>query len=118
MANETRIVDGDVKCDKIIGYGVALAFGRAAVSMTDANKTLSASEYDQNIIEMSGTLTTGRDVILPLTDGAVKIVHNKTGQTLTFKGATGTGVAVATAKVATIYCDGTNWYRASADVSP
>ncbi|MBX7132624.1 MAG: hypothetical protein K1X67_08125 [Fimbriimonadaceae bacterium] len=117
MANVTDIVDGDIKADKIIGNAVALSFGRAAVTMTDANKTLSSSEYDQLIIEMSGTLTAPRDVTLPLTDGAPKFVVNKTGQTLTFKGASGTGVAVATVKGAWIYSDGTNWYRMSADVT-
>lgn len=117
MANQTDIVDGDIKCDKIIGNGVALSGGRAAVSMTDANKTLSSSEYDQGIIEMSGTLTAGRNVVLPLTDGAVKWVYNATGQTLTFIGATGTGVAVATVKGAFIYCDGTNWYRMGPDTT-
>lgn len=117
MANQTDIIDGDIKCDKVCGNAVALSFGRVAVSMTDADKTLASSEYDQLVIEMSGTLTAGRNVILPLTDGAVKFVVNKTGQTLTFKGATGTGVAVATNKGAWIYTDGTNWYRMSADAT-
>lgn len=111
------VIDGDILCDAIYGNGVALSTGRRAVTMTDANKTLSSSEYDRLVIEMSGTLTAGRNVVLPLTDGAVKWVYNATGQTLTFIGASGTGVAVATVKGAQIYCDGTNWYRMSADVT-
>lgn len=119
MPNVTEVQDGDILCDAVYGFGVALSSGGRAVSMTDANKTLSSSEYDRCIIEMSGTLTAGRDVILPLTAYAVKFVVNGTGQTLTFKGATGGSVAVATGKGAWIYCSaGTDWKRMSADVTP
>jgi len=90
-------------------------FGRRAVTMSDANITLAAGEYDRPIIEMSGSLTAGRDVILPLYDGLERTVRNLTGQTLTFKGATGSGVAVAASKAARIYTDGSNWIRETAD---
>lgn len=118
MANQVDIIAGQILANQIKGNGSTLAFQRRAITMTDADITLSSSQYDGTILEMSGTLTAGRNVILPLTDGTAFIVNNLTGQTLTFKGATGTGVAVATAKVAIIYCNGTNYYRVGADVSP
>lgn len=112
---DTHITGGAIAAESLQGNGVAVDWGRAALSMTDANYAVPAASYAKKILELSGTLTAGRDVILPLTAGASFIVNNKTGQTLTFKGATGTGVAVATTKVATLYCDGTNYVRATPD---
>src|SRR5205823_3985721 len=106
------IAAGIISTNQIKGNGTALALQRRAITMTDADITLSSSQYDGTILELSGTLTAGRNVILPLTDGTPYIVNNLTGQTLTFKGASGTGVAVATAKVAIIYNNGVNYYRA------
>jgi hypothetical protein len=63
----------------------------------------------------AGVISTGRSIILPLLDEAEYWVTNNTAQTVTFIGATGTGVAVATTKSARIRCDGTNYIRMSAD---
>lgn len=115
MAN-FKATGGDVVAESYTGNAVAVDWGRAAITMTDANYTVLAADYAKKILEVSGPLTAGRNVVLPLTDGAIFHVNNKTGQTLTFIGATGTGVAVATTKVAAIYCDGTNYVRLSADV--
>jgi len=92
--------------------------GRKSTAMTDANKTLAASEYKASILELTGALTAGRNIVLPIYDGLEYTVYNGTtgGFALTFIGATGTGIAVAATKRARIYCDGTNWVRASADV--
>lgn len=84
--------------------------------MSDADYTASALDYSNLILQCSGTLTATRNVVLPLTDGAMKIVSNNTGQSLVFKGSSGTGVTVADTKHAGIYCNGTNWIRYSADV--
>lgn len=100
-----------------VRHGELVSGMRAAVAMpADANYTLTMAQAKASIIEVSGTLTAGRDIVLPLADGMQRTVANKTGETLTFKGASGTGVAVAASKVAIIYCDGTNWVRATPDV--
>lgn len=112
---DTHITGGAVAAESFQGNGVAVDWGRAALSMTDADYAVPAASCAKKILELSGTLTAGRNVVLPLTGGACFVVNNKTGQTLTFKGATGSGVAVAAGKVATIYCDGTNYVRATPD---
>lgn len=92
-------------------------FGRLSITMTDANKTLNQVEAMNNVIELTGTLTAGRNIVLPLNPRQYTVFNNTTGGfALTFIGATGTGVAVAATKRAIIYADGTNVVRATADV--
>jgi hypothetical protein len=91
--------------------------------LTDADTTLTAAEAANEILQFTGSLSVGRNVILPT---AVRqyTVYNNTGSTgsptfpgfdLTFKTASGTGVAVAYGKRAIIYADGTNVVRVTAD---
>ena len=86
---------------------------RAVVFGSDANKTLSSSEYDGPILTVTstGSLTATRNAVLPLTDGAIYFVYNSTtgGQSIQFIGASGTGATIANGKHGIIYCDGTNW---------
>lgn len=92
---------------------------RAVVAaMPDADYTLSAGEYHAFQIEFAGTLTAGRNVILPTVASGVWIVENATtgGFALTFKTAAGSGVAVAAGTAAIVRCDSVNIVRASADV--
>lgn len=99
------------------GAAVAISWGRNSKALSDANYTMLVTEYIKRHLEFTGALTAGRDIILPLTDGAEFVVYNGTtgGFALTFKGATGTGVAVAATKHAIIRCDGTNYIRVTAD---
>src|SRR5688572_6443466 len=106
----------------LMGNASMLRFKRRAVSFSsDANKTLTSSEYDGTIIDIGSgtTLTATRNLVLPLTDGAVVFVNNQStgGQSVQVIGATGTGITIATAKGALLWCDGTNWKRMSADVT-
>lgn len=84
---------------------------------TDANYTLTKSQYSVRAIKMTDTgvvLTTGRNVYVP--DEVREFVFiNSTAQTLTLKTSGGTGIAVATAKTAILLCDGTNVVRVTAD---
>ena len=85
-------------------------------AMADANQTLGATDYDAFLVETTGALTAGRDLILPLVAGALYIVYNNcTGFAVTFKASSGTGIAVAVAKHAMIRCDGTNYLRVTGD---
>jgi hypothetical protein len=91
--------------------------GRFLKAMPDSNYTLLSSEWENGILEFTGTLTATRTITLPLTDadGFVYLIRNATTQSLTFQGASGTGVTIATVKSAIIYTDGVNYYRLTAD---
>jgi hypothetical protein len=85
---------------------------------SDANYATTILEYSGGMLVVTDTgpvLSTGRDVTLANIE-KTWIVVNSTAQTLTFKGASGTGIAVATSKTATIFWDGANMRRATADV--
>jgi hypothetical protein len=107
---------------KLAGNASMFRVLRRAISFaSDANKTLTSSEYDGLILDIgSGTaLTATRNLVLPLTDGAIVFVNNQStgGQSVQVIGATGTGTTIATAKGALLWCNGTNWNRMSADVT-
>lgn len=88
--------------------------GRAAVSMTDADYTLtanngSADEARNMILNISGALTATRNVICP-TSSKLYFVRNATtgGQSIIIKTASGSGVTVANGVTVAVFCDGTN----------
>lgn len=98
--------------------GQLLCPGRNVITVADADITLTAAQAACDIIEVAtGTYTAGRNVVLPTVNGLKYIVFNNQGGAFaaTFKTSAGTGVAVAQAKRATIYCDGTNYVRVTAD---
>lgn len=93
---------------------------QATQAMADADQTLSAANARANVIITTGAITADR----VLTMGAVQqglpfFVDNRcTGAFgVTVKGATGTGIKIANVKGALLYCDGTNIFRLSADVT-
>lgn len=101
--------------DRNIGTLVEEAIsGVAAVSMTDANYTLTAlngvSDESRNmVIELSGSLTAQRNVVCPTAE-KLYFVKNGTsgGQSIVFKTSAGTGITIANGKTQVVYCDGTN----------
>jgi hypothetical protein len=97
----------------------AFRLRRVSVSYaSDANKTLLNTEYDAPIIDIAaGVVTATRNLVFPLTDGAIWFVRNRTAQSIQCIGASGTGTTIATLKAAWVYCDGTNISRMSADVT-
>lgn len=93
--------------------------GRLSKSVAGgSNVTLTADEASNRTLELTGIITGNIEIIVPTADGAEWIVNNKTtgAFTVTVKTAAGTGIVVGTAKVALLYCDGTNIVRATADV--
>lgn len=89
--------------------------GTAAVTMTDANYTLStaneaADEARCMFISLSGgSLTATRDVICPSVSKLYVVLNDTTGgQSIRFKTAAGTGITLANGQRALLYCDGTN----------
>lgn len=90
--------------------GVAPAQGYAAIAMPDANHTLTGPEIASSIHRITGTLTATRNMVVPLTNGALWFAHNLTGQGIQYIGATGTGVTVPSGALYKVYSDGTNVY--------
>lgn len=82
---------------------------------SDAAYTLTASEADNSVLEISGTLTATRNITIPLVGKRQYTVYNGTGQSLQFIGPSGTGITVATLKHAIVRSDGTNIVRVTAD---
>lgn len=86
---------------------------------TDADFTLAEHDFFYGTLIMTDSavhLSTGRNVILPYVfKDYTRTVINLTAQILTFKAATGTGVAIGASKTAIIRSDGTNWIRVTAD---
>jgi hypothetical protein len=88
--------------------------GTAAVAMTDADYTLTvlnggADQARNMFITLTGTLTAARNVICPSVSKLYVVTNNTTGsQTITFKTAAGSGIAVANGQRKMLYCNGMN----------
>lgn len=94
--------------------------GLVSVSVTSLDVTLTANSgaADQAramVVEITGSPGVARNVICPA-QTKVYLVNNKTsgGQTITFKTAAGTGVALVANAPTWVYCDGTNVVEAKA----
>lgn len=98
-----------------IGTTGTAILGSANVVLTDANHTLTVAEYTNNFINVTGTLTTQRDIVLPLVQGVSFIVNNATtgGFSIRAIGATGTGVTINNGNRLLAICDGTNYLTIS-----
>jgi hypothetical protein len=86
--------------------------GSANIAMSDANYTLTVvdeapDQARQMFINLTGTLSTTRNVICPAVS-KLYIVHNATTQSIVFKTPSGSGITVLTATRAALYCNGTN----------
>ena len=88
--------------------------GRAAVSMTDADYTLTVAngttdEARNMILNISGALTATRNVICPAVS-KMYIVKNATtgGQSIILKTSSGSGVTIENGLTSLVFCDGTN----------
>lgn len=88
--------------------------GRAAVSMTDADYTLTtangtADEARNMILNISGALTATRNVICPAVS-KLYVVRNATtgGQSIVIKTSAGSGVTIESGLTTIVFCDGTN----------
>lgn len=88
--------------------------GVAAVTMTDANYTLSTAngatdEARKAVIQLTGTLSAGRNLVVPTKSKLYMVFNNTTGgQIVTVKTSAGTGIAVPAGSKKLMYCDGTN----------
>lgn len=80
---------------------------------SDANHTLSATEYTNKYLNVTSSvsLTTTRQLIAPLNQGQEFVIQNNTsgGQAILVIGSTGNGVTVPSGATVTVTCDGTNY---------
>jgi hypothetical protein len=86
--------------------------GSANIAMSDANYTLTVvdeapDQARQMFINLTGTLSTTRNVICPAVS-KLYIVHNATTQSIVFKTPSGSGITVLTATRVVLYCNGTD----------
>jgi microcystin-dependent protein len=92
--------------------------GVIAISMTDANYTLSnfngvVDEARNQVLVMGGALTATRNVIAPLVEKTYIVKNSTTGsQSIQIIGSSGLGVTIPNGITALVYCDGTNFYNA------
>jgi hypothetical protein len=94
----------------ITALDAALA-GALSVAVTTADVTLTTTQAQNAIYQVTGTLTGNRSLIIPAAAGSkLLLVYNNTAGafSLTVKKATGTGVTVQQGKRAILYYDGTN----------
>lgn len=92
--------------------------GSTAITMTNANVTLTALQAARSIIIITGTLTANLQLILPAYVKQWMIANNCTGAfTITAKTAAGSGIVISTLSSVQVYGDGTNINGASASSS-
>lgn len=100
------------------GWVPDYVYGIAAITMTGANVTLTATQYSRPIISISGTLSANLQLIFP--DGIAgtwAILNNTSGSfTITAKTVSGAGVSL-NSSVNAIFGDGVNIYTSSFQIS-
>ncbi len=88
---------------------------RASVDAASGDVTLSGTTRRATYLTVTGTLPANRNIIVP-NDWQGTVYNNTSGPyTLTFKTASGSGIAVAQTKRATLLADGTNVVRITPD---
>ena len=92
-----------------------LSYGIATQAMADANQTITQAQALCDTLITTGALTATRNLVVPLVRRRWIVRNNCTGGSVQVIGASGTGVTIATAKVAIVECDGTNVLRVTAD---
>lgn len=86
--------------------------GKLSQAITTADVTLSDADARNAIIELTGTLTGNRNLIVPTRTKLYAIYNGTSGAyTVTVKTSAGTGVVVSQGTREFVYCDGTNVVR-------
>jgi microcystin-dependent protein len=90
--------------------------GVVTITMVDANYTMSnfngvSDEARNQVLVLTGTNTTQRNLIAPLVEKTYTVKNSTTGGfAVQIIGASGTGVVIPNGITASVYCDGTNFY--------
>ena len=111
--NITNVNIGTALEEAIVGT-VNVPFTTADVTLTLTNSNASQSARHLRL-NLTGTPASAFNLIIPAVAGSASaafekpyIINNTTGQTITVKHATGTGIAVPTGKTMWVYANGTN----------
>lgn len=113
-AGELNTTWGDVFNAQFSDLIDAAIAGYSNVAMTDANYTLTAAngaadESRSMLLNITGTLTAARNVVVPATSKLYFIRNSTTGGfAITVKTLSGTGIAVPAGGTMALACDGTN----------
>ena len=111
--NVTNVNLGTAMEEAIVGT-IDVPFTAADVTLTLTNSN--AAQSARNLrLNLTGTPASAFNLIIPSVAGSASaafekpyIINNTTGQTITVKHATGTGIAVPTGKTMWVYANGTN----------
>ena len=105
---------GDTMVQGFISLADASIAGTAAVSMSDANYTLTVAdgatdEARKMFVVLTGSLTAQRNVVCPSVSKLYFVANNTTGgQSIVFKTNAGTGITVPNGAAMVLCCNGTN----------
>lgn len=106
---------GDTKLNDALDTFDRGSKGYEAVAMT-GDTTLSWSNYTKtnsgqvSILKLTGSLSAAANLVVPSYEWNWDAIINATGQTVTVKTATGTGVAIPTGRQIPVYCDASDCY--------
>ena len=91
--------------------GSVFILGDEAISMPDADLTMSPAEYSNYFLSLTGELTATRRLIAPLNPGQTFLVQNDTagGFGVEVVGATGNGIVVPNGSILLVGTDGTSY---------
>jgi hypothetical protein len=111
--NVTNVNLGTAMEEAIVGT-IDVPFTAADVTLTLTNTN--AAQSARNLrLNLTGTPASAFNLIIPAVAGSASaafekpyIINNTTGQTITVKHSTGTGIAVPTGKTMWVYANGTN----------
>jgi len=90
--------------------------GVVTITMLDANYTMSSfngvvDEARNQVLVLTGTLSTQRNLVAPLVEKTYTVKNSTTGGFgVQIIGSSGTGVIIPNGTTASVYCDGTNFY--------
>jgi hypothetical protein len=93
----------------VIQYIEDAIAGRSAFTVTSADVTLTAAQARSMILDITGTLTANRNVIVPNASKRWTVRNGTAGSfTLSFQTASGSAVEVLQGGVCEVWCDGAN----------
>jgi hypothetical protein len=98
-----------------LNSGVGLIAAQSNITMTDADYQMTLAEQAAGFLNVTGTLSATRNLVLKDTTVRGYVLINGTNQSVTLKTPSGSGVTVAANQTAMLYCNGTNVVRITAD---
>lgn len=93
--------------------GTVSGDGYNAITMSDTTLFMTETQALAKVINIGGTLTLDREVVLPLTAGRFWFINNFTGggHNLVCGGSSGNTITISNSNGATLYTDGVNFYK-------